>query len=288
MRITAALALVVLLCSFVSAKDPITVFLAGDSTMAVKRAEKRPEMGWGEFLQQHFDQGKVRVDNHAQNGRSTRTFIAEGRWQAILDKLREGDFVFIQFGHNDSSKEKVDRYTSPEDYRANLIRFVSEVRARKSTPVLLTPVMRRRFDKDGHIQESHGEYPHIVRSVAAETNVSLIDMHLMSQKVLVQYGVEGSKKLFLQLAAGEHANYPQGVTDNTHFSPLGAEIMAALAVDGIREQKLGLTKFLKKARRRERQALTIGSPNNWTAIVATPSSWSCSFPSYAPSVSLMA
>ncbi len=252
MRLTAALALVLLLCFFVRAKDPITIFLAGDSTMAAKREEKRPETGWGEFLQQHFDESKVRVDNHAQNGRSTRTFIAEGRWQAILDKLRKGDYVFIQFGHNDSSKEKVDRYTPPADYRANLIRFVSEVRARKSTPVLLTPVMRRRFDKDGHIQESHGEYPDIVRSVAAETNVSLIDMHLMSQKVLVQYGVEGSKKLFLQLAAGEHANYPQGVTDNTHFSPMGAEIMAGLAVDGIREQKLGLTKFLKKARRRER------------------------------------
>jgi lysophospholipase L1-like esterase len=260
MRITAALALMLWLCSFASAKEPITIFLAGDSTMAAKRAEKRPETGWGEFLQQHFDESKVRVNNHAQNGRSTRTFISEGRWQSILDKLRAGDYVLIQFGHNDSSKEKIDRYTPPEDYRANLIRFVTEVRTRKSTPVLLTPVMRRRFDKDGGIQESHGEYPDIVRSVAAEQKVALVDMHRMSRRVLVQYGVEESKKLFLQLAAGEHANYPQGVTDNTHFSPFGAEIMAGLAADGIREQKLGLTKFLKKARRRERQAVMIGAP----------------------------
>jgi lysophospholipase L1-like esterase len=259
MRINAALALLLLLCPFAFAKEPLTIFLAGDSTMAAKRPEKRPETGWGEFLQQHLDEGKVRVDNHAQNGRSTRTFIAEGRWQAILDKLRAGDYVFIQFGHNDSSKEKVDRYTPPEDYRANLVRFVGEVRARKATPILLTPVMRRRFDKDGRIQDSHGEYPDIVRRVAAEQKVALIDMHRKSERVLVRYGVEESKKLFLQLAAGAHTNYPQGVNDNTHFSPLGAEIMADLAVEGIRERKLGLSKFLKKARRTERPAVAVGS-----------------------------
>jgi len=260
MRINAALALLLLLCSFAHAKEPITVFLAGDSTMAAKRPEKRPETGWGEFLQQHFDEARVRIDNHAQNGRSTRTFIAEGRWQAILDKLRAGDYVFIQFGHNDSSKEKVDRYTPPEDYRANLIRFVSEVRARKATPVLLTPVMRRRFDKDGRIQDSHGVYPDIVRRIAAEQHVALIDMHRKSEQVLARFGVEESKQLFLQLAAGEHVNYPQGVNDNTHFSPRGAEIMADLAVEGIRERKLGLAKFLKKARKKaDRPAVSVGS-----------------------------
>jgi lysophospholipase L1-like esterase len=259
MRINAALALLLLLCPFALAQEPITVFLAGDSTMAAKRAEKRPETGWGEFLQQHFDAGKVRIDNHAQNGRSTRTFIAENRWQAILDKLRAGDYVFIQFGHNDSSKEKVDRYTPPEDYRANLIRFVAEVRAKKATPVLLTPVMRRRFDEKGVFYDAHGVYPDIVRRVAAEQKVALIDMHRKSEKVLVRYGVEESKKLFLQLAAGEHANYPQGVNDNTHFSPRGAEVMAGLAVEGIRERKLGLAKFLKKARRTDRPAAAVST-----------------------------
>jgi lysophospholipase L1-like esterase len=246
MRINAAFILLLLLSSFAHAKEPITVFLAGDSTMAAKRPEKRPETGWGEFLGQHFDGARVRVDNHAQNGRSTRTFIAEGRWQAILDKLKPGDYVFIQFGHNDSSKEKVDRYTPPADYRANLVRFVGEVRARKATPVLLTPVMRRRFDKDGAVQDSHGEYPDLVRQVAAEEKVALIDMHRKSAGVLARFGVEESKKLFLQLAAGEHVNYPQGVNDNTHFSPRGAELMASLAVEGIRERKLGLAKHLKK------------------------------------------
>lgn len=246
MKLLLTLFFIFILGTSASAKEPITVFLAGDSTMAGKRPEKRPETGWGEFLQQHFDEGHVRVENHAQNGRSTRTFISEGRWQTIVDKLKEGDYVFIQFGHNDSSKEKVDRYTPPADYRANLARFVADVRARKATPVLLTPVMRRRFTKEGVFQDSHGEYPDIVRAVASEMKVALIDMHRRSEKLLTGYGPEESKKLFLQLAAGEHANYPQGVSDNTHFSPRGAEEIAALAVEGIREQKLGLTKYLKK------------------------------------------
>jgi lysophospholipase L1-like esterase len=228
-------------------KEPLTVFLAGDSTMAQKLDAKRPETGWGEHLQKHFDERKVRVDNHAANGRSTRTFIAEGRWQAILDKLEAGDYVFIQFGHNDGSKEKVDRYTPPEDYRRNLERFVAEVRAKGGTPVLLTPVVRRRFNGEGAFYDTHGEYPDLVRGVAAGRKVALLDMHRLSERALVKYGAEGSRKLFLQLKAGEHANYPQGVEDNTHFSPHGADVMAALAVEAIRAEKLGLSRFLKRA-----------------------------------------
>jgi lysophospholipase L1-like esterase len=227
-------------------KSPVTVYLAGDSTMAEKRAEKRPETGWGEMLQAYFDAEKVKIENHAQNGRSTRTFISENRWQTIVDKLKKGDYVFIQFGHNDQSKEKVDRYTPPEDYRKNLIRFVEDVRAKNANPVLLTPVMRRKFDAEGKFVDQHGVYPGIVRDIAKEYKVSLIDMHRMSEKVLVNYGVENSKKLFLQLQPGENQNYPNGVNDNTHFNPKGAEEMARLAVNGIKEQKLGLRKYLKK------------------------------------------
>jgi lysophospholipase L1-like esterase len=228
------------------ANEPVTVFIAGDSTAAVKQENKRPETGWGERLQKHFDEKKVRVDDLALNGRSTRTFIGEGRWQALIDKVKPGDYVLIQFGHNDESPQKVNAYTPPDDFRHNLERFVAEVRAKKATPVLLTPVMRRRFDKDGKFLDTHGEYPDLTRRVAAEQKVALIDMHHMSEKVLVKYGPEESRKLFLQLKAGENPNYPDGVEDNTHFSPLGADIMAALVADGIREQKLGLVKFLKK------------------------------------------
>jgi lysophospholipase L1-like esterase len=224
---------------------PITIFLAGDSTMAAKLPEKRPETGWGEMLGQHFRTGKVEIENRAMNGRSTKTFLSEGRWQSIVDALKKDDYVLIQFGHNDSSKEKGERYAPPADYRKNLMRFVEEVRAKKAHPVLLTPVMRRRFDKDGKFYDTHGEYPDIVRAVARELDVPLIDMHRESEKVIIRYGVEGSRELFLQLKPGENPNYPNGVDDNTHFSPLGGEEMARLAVDGIRQSKVGLRKYLK-------------------------------------------
>lgn len=227
-------------------KLPITVYLAGDSTCAVKIAEKRPETGWGEMFGQFFKDSKVKIDNRAMNGRSTKTFISEGRWQAIVDSLKKGDYVFIQFGHNDSAKEKGERYTPPEDYRKNLIKFIEETQAKKAFPVLLAPVMRRRFDKDGKFYDTHGEYPDIVRAVAKEYKVLLIDMHRESEKLIVSYGEEGSKKLFLILKEGESPNYPKGIDDNTHFSPFGAEEIAKLVVEGIRESKIGLRKHLKK------------------------------------------
>jgi lysophospholipase L1-like esterase len=242
----------ILLLALVSAltvpaqKPPVTIFLAGDSTMASKLPEKRPETGWGEMIGRYFKEGSVRIDNRAQNGRSTKTFISERRWQAIVDDLEKGDYVFIQFGHNDSSKDKGERYTPPEDYRRNLVRFVADIRAKGGNPVLMTPVVRRRFDKEFKFYDSHGEYPGIVRDVAAEQKVPLIDMQRKSEALIVSYGVEGSRKLFLQLAPNENPNYPAGIEDNTHFNPIGADEMAKLAVLGIREAKLGIRKFLKK------------------------------------------
>jgi lysophospholipase L1-like esterase len=241
-----------LLCALAAsaaAKGPVTVHLAGDSTMAEKLPERRPETGWGEALPQYFRAGSVRVLNHAKNGRSTRLFIEQGHWQTLLDAVREGDYVVIQFGHNDGAKDRPDRYTPPEDYRANLRRFVREVRQRKATPVLFTPVMRRKFTKEGAFVDQHGVYPGIVREVAAELKAPLVDMHRMSERVLVAYGPEESRRLFLQLKPGESANYPVGVEDNTHFNPRGAEEMAALAAAGIGEQRLGLAKYLLKTRR---------------------------------------
>jgi lysophospholipase L1-like esterase len=226
-------------------RPPITVYLAGDSTMASKQPDRRPETGWGEMLQKYFDPGKVVIENHAQNGRSTKTFISEGRWQTIVDKLKKGDFVFVQFGHNDESKDKGERYTPPEDFKKNLIRFIADVHEKKANIILLTPVMRRRFDANDRFYDTHGEYPDLVRTVAKDQKALLIDMHRMSEAVMVKYGREDSKVLFLQLKPGENPNYPNGVDDNTHFSPLGAEKMAHLVVEGIEEKKLKLRKYLR-------------------------------------------
>src|SRR4051812_39949482 len=246
MRYCLFLLLLTALAAGVCAKKPVTIFLAGDSTMARKLPEKRPETGWGEALPKFFREGAVRIENRAQNGRSTRTFIEQNLWQGIINDVKKGDYVLIEFGHNDSAQDKPDRYTPPEDYRANLARFVREARERGAIPVLLTPVVRRRFDRDGRFQESHGVYTGLVREVAAELKVPLIDMYAKSEKALVRYGPVESRKLFLQLKPGENPNYPAGVEDNTHFNPLGADLMAALAVEGMREQKLGLARYLLK------------------------------------------
>ncbi len=232
----------------VAVPRPVTVFLAGDSTMADKLATKRPETGWGEMLQQQFKEGDVRVSNHAANGRSTRTFIEEHRWQAIVDSVMPGDFVLIQFGHNDEAVDKPDRYTPPTDYRANLARMVADVRAKKGDPILLTPVRRRKFDKSGQLVDTHGEYPDIVRSLAAELHVPLVDMHKSTAQLLSGYGPDSSAKLFLQVEPGETPNYPQGVHDNTHFRPLGARVVADLAARGIRDAVPELAAHLRVER----------------------------------------
>jgi len=205
---------------------PVTIHLAGDSTLAEKLPEKRPETGWGERLAAQFHPGSVAIDNRAKNGRSTRTFIEEGRWQALLEDVRPDDVVLIQFGHNDASVEKVDRYTPPADYERNLARFVADVRGRNAVPVLLTPVARRRFDEAGRMQASHGEYPDRMRALAAREGVALVDMERRSTALLQEMGVEGSKPLFLWVAPGANPNYPDGVQDNTHFSPEGAARIA--------------------------------------------------------------
>lgn len=235
-----------LCCLLGLAPDPITVFLAGDSTMAQKLASRRPETGWGEALQQYFDIDRLRVVNLARNGRSTRSFRAEGRWDALLGEVGPGDYVFIQFGHNDEKSENASVYADPQtDYPANLRRFASEVRERGAHPVLLTPVARRRFAADGTVQDTHGAYPDAVRMVARTDSIPLIDMQRRSTEILSEYGVERSRELFLHLdSTAQHPNYPRGVRDDTHFSPEGAEIMAREVVAGIREQVPRLAQHL--------------------------------------------
>jgi len=230
--------------AFVSTNDPITVYLIGDSTIADKGPSVYPETGWGTSFKTFFDSTVV-VENHAKNGRSTRTFISENRWQPIADKLKAGDYVFMQFGHNDEAKDKVDRYTPPDDYKRNLRKFISETRAKKANPVLLTPVTRRKF-VDGKIQETHAVYSALVHEVAKSENVPLIDLDEKSKALLQQFGEEQSKLLFLQLEPGEHPNYPDGKNDNTHFSEMGARKIAQLVLAEVKNQKLELANRVVK------------------------------------------
>lgn len=208
---------------------PVTIWLAGDSTMAQKQPNKRPETGWGEALQPCFDSTQVRVANRAMNGRSTKSFVAEGRWKAITDSLKAGDYVLIEFGHNDE-KVNMPVGSSPADFGANLARFVDDVRARSATPVLLTPVVRRKW-QDAKLVDTHGEYPGVVRAVATEKKVPLVDMTALSAQVLERYGPDSSTALYLHVKPGADPNYPAGVEDNTHFSPVGAREMARVFLD---------------------------------------------------------
>jgi lysophospholipase L1-like esterase len=223
-------------------QDKITLHLIGDSTCAYKAENRRPETGWGEKFE-HFFVETIEVRNYAQNGRSTRTFIEEHRWDSVSAALQAGDYVFIQFGHNDEVPTKKS-YTTPENFKANLKRFISETRAKAARPVLLTPVSRRRFDESGNFFDTHGEYATLVRQVAEETAVPFIDMHTISMSILVQYGKTKSTKLFLHCAEGECPNYPKGITDDTHFSDFGATVMAEALSKAIWDSSIPLKNYV--------------------------------------------
>jgi lysophospholipase L1-like esterase len=207
--------------------------------MSVKETRFYPETGWGMPFVYFFDSTVV-VDNRAKNGRSTKSFIEENLWQPVVSNLQEGDYVFIQFGHNDEVKEKVGRYTTLEEFKTNLLRYVNESRKRKAIPVLLTPVARRRFDSNGKVVETHPFYSDAVREIAKKNSVPLVDLDKKSQELLQKFGPETSKYLYLQLQPGEHPNYPNGKDDNTHFNELGARETAQLVLGEIKKLKLEL------------------------------------------------
>ena len=191
-----------------SATATQTLFLAGDSTMAKKHPKDLPETGWGVPFADFFS-NELSIQNHAVNGRSTRTFIDEGRWKAIKDGVQDGDYVFIQFGHNDEVPEKLDRYTTPEAFKNNLTSMLTQVKKGGGTPVLFTPVTRRYFDNSGNIKLTHPYSPY-VREIAEEQSVLLIDLDTITRDYFSELGDGLSKLRFMHLEEGVHPNYPIG------------------------------------------------------------------------------
>ncbi|MFT3980611.1 MAG: rhamnogalacturonan acetylesterase [Ferruginibacter sp.] len=212
----------------------ITLYMIGDSTMSIKEKKYYPETGWGMPFA-HFWDSTVLVDNRAQNGRSTKSFMAEKRWESVMSTLAEGDYVFIQFGHNDEIPTKKSA-TTPDEFKANLEKYINDTRFKKAIPVLLTSVARRKFDSTGTLVDTHRQYADITRTVAREQNVILLDVDKSSRELLQQLGPQGSLFLFNHLQPGEHPNYPEGKEDDTHFNELGARKMAELVLAQLKIQ----------------------------------------------------
>lgn len=242
MRLVFYVALFLLLTDFTS--KPKNLFMIGDSTMANKEEKAKPETGWGEVLQAFFDSSKITVSNHARNGRSSKSFRNEGLWQPVYDNIKKGDYVIIQFGHNDEKDDSA-RHTDPNTtYRANLIRYIKETKEKGGIPILCTPIVRRKFNDQGHLTETHGNYPDAARKVARDQRVTLIDLEHLTREMITNLGPDESKKLFLYTEPGQYANRPDGVKDDTHLNNEGALKVAGLAVESLKKQRQPLAKFL--------------------------------------------
>ena len=253
-----------LLSAFTSEKT-ITIFMIGDSTMANKSlVGDNQERGWGHVLGGFFSEDIV-VDNHAMNGRSSKSFIDEGRWDAVLNKMKPGDYVFIQFGHNDE-KLKPDRHTDPgTTFDANLKRFVEEARAKGGIPVLFNSIVRRNFRnnenaiaeddfrrdklveaKEGDVLiDTHGKYLDSPRNVAKELNVPFVDMNKLTHDLVQGMGPEESKKLFMWIPENKYAACPKGRQDNTHLNVYGARTIARITVEAIAKEVPALAPFVR-------------------------------------------
>jgi len=263
-RIFLAVLTLLMLTSAFTMRKTVTVFMIGDSTMANKDTTGgKQERGWGMMLQQYFKSGVV-VDNHAVNGRSSKSFIDEGRWDVVLSKMKPGDYVIIQFGHNDE-KPAADRHTDPgTTFDANLRRFVLESRARGGIPILCNAVVRRNFYRqvDSSVDDeslrnttyedekvnsdtlidTHGAYLLSPRNVARELNVPFIDANRVTHDLEQGMGIEGSRRLHMWFRPGEHPSVPKGRKDNTHYNVYGATVVAGLLAEEIAHQVPALKK----------------------------------------------
>ncbi|WNS45229.1 GDSL-type esterase/lipase family protein [Paenibacillus sp. MMS20-IR301] len=224
--------------------DATTIYMAGDSTMQSYSAAQAPQEGWGQQFGKYFANGVV-IQNESIGGRSSKSFMVDGRLDSILQRIKPGDYFFISFGHNDASAGIPDRYASPADYKTYLTRYVDGARARGASPVLLTPVGRRDFNTiTQEFNVSFPEYVKAAKEVATELNVPLIDLSQLSIAYYDKVGLSATEKIFLYANPGEYPKYPNGVGDNTHFSSYGAQVIAGLVAGAVKELNLSISPYV--------------------------------------------
>ena len=225
-----------------SNKQKPVIYMIGDSTMSNKSlVGGNPERGWGHVLPGFFS-SEIKIDNHAVNGRSSLSFMS--RWNAVYDQLKKGDYVFIQFGHNDQ-KQKGPGRGAYYSFATSLKTFIDEVRQRGGHPVLVTPTCRRAF-KDGKIQPTHADYPDAVHWVAEREQVPLIDLQEMTRVLFEALGEEGSKRAFVHYPAGTYPGQDKALADNTHFNPYGAYQIARCVIEGMKQARLPFVDHLRE------------------------------------------
>jgi len=218
--------------------------LVGDSTMADKVNLAYPERGWGQLLPE-FMLPELSIINHAANGRSTLRFLNEGRWQLLVTELKPGDYVLIQFGHNDQKQDDPSRYAAADSaYPQLLRRFIAEVRAKDAIPMLATPICRRSFDDKGQLENNLATYADAMRKVAAREKVTLFDLNAQSCADISRFGLAASQAYFIQVPAGLYQKFPDGKTDNTHLTTQGASWIAQLFVRELKKQQHPLAKWV--------------------------------------------
>ncbi|HEY9508542.1 MAG TPA: rhamnogalacturonan acetylesterase [Verrucomicrobiae bacterium] len=221
------------------------VFMIGDSTMANKPlSPAQPERGWGQLLPLYF-KPEVRVENLAVNGRSSKSFRDEGRWKTVQENLKPGDYVIIQFGHNDEKADPKRHTDAFGSFKENLERYVRETRQLGGHPLLATPVVRRAFTNGTELIDTHGDYVIAARQAAAEQHVPLLDLQKDTAALISKLGPERSKKLYMWIEPGEFDSVPKGKQDNTHFNAFGATRVCDLAVEEIKTAAPELAKWLR-------------------------------------------
>lgn len=212
-----------------------TIFWAGDSTVKQNSIATYPQTGIGQMFHRYTRLHQVQIENHAENGRSTKSFMDEGRLAVIYDRIKEGDFLFIQFGHNDEKPEDPARYADPEvEFPANLEKFVNVARNKKAIPVIITPLTR--WDRNNpRAKYRHDAWAESCRRTAKRLNVALIDLTRMSEELVDGMGESARVSLYMNIPAGVYPAYPDGMKDGTHLQPLGALTFAGLIARGLFE-----------------------------------------------------